>query len=58
MCLFFLNLWVVVSVINYDIKFDNLLLTNIYNYEKIFSHNDVISINNTIYCTISESSSS
>ena len=58
MCLFFLNLWVVVSVINYDIKFDNLLLTNIYNYEKIFSHNDVIGINNTIYCTISESSGS
>ena len=49
MCLFFFKF------VN---RLKNLLLTNIYNYEKIFSHNAVISLNNTIYCTFSEPSCS
>ena len=32
----------------------NLLLTNIYNYEKTFPHNVVIGNNSTIYCTFAE----
>ncbi len=44
MCLFFFKF------VN---RLKNLLLTNIYNYEKTFPYNVVISIDNTIYCTSS-----